>query len=173
MWSNYNSLGSAYFAVGENDRALAAFQHITELEPGRAEGWEGVGTVYFRLGRWSESLSRFQKAIDLQPKATFYSNLGTAYYFLGLFDKAAATFEKAASMMANDGDIRLNLADAYRWSGQSAKAAASLRSSDLVGLQEHSSQSQGHRRFGQPGALLRQEGRYQACFGVHRAGANH
>jgi len=27
-------------------------------------------------------------------------------------------------MIADDGDIRLNLADAYRWSGQSAKAAA-------------------------------------------------
>src|SRR5580698_7348985 len=124
LWSNYNSLGSAYFTVGENDRALAAYQHITELEPGRAEGWEGVGSVYFRLGRWSESLSKFQKAIDLQPRATFYSNLGTAYYFLGLFDKAAATLEKAASMIADDGDIRLNLADAYRWSGQTTKAAA-------------------------------------------------
>lgn len=124
LWTNYNSLGSAYFVVGENDRALAAFQRITELEPRRAEGWEGVGSVYFRLGRWSESISRFQKAIELQPKATFYSNLGTAYYFLGLFDKAATTFEKAVSMMANDGDIRLNLADAYRWSGQTAKAKA-------------------------------------------------
>ena len=95
LWSNYNSLGSAYFTVGENDRALAAYQHITELEPGRAEGWEGVGSVYFRLGRWSESLSKFQKAIDLQPRATFYSNLGTAYYFLGLFDKAADHFGKS------------------------------------------------------------------------------
>jgi serine/threonine-protein kinase len=124
LWSNFKSLGSAYFAVGKNNEALAAFHHITELEPGRAEGWEGVGTVYFRLGRWSESLSTFQKAIDLQPNATYYSNLGNTYYFLGLFDKAAATFEKAASMMASDGDIRLNLADAYRWSGQTAKAAA-------------------------------------------------
>ena len=124
LWNNYNSLGSAYFEVGENDRALVAFQHITELEPRRAEGWEGVGAVYFRLGRWSESISRFQKAIELQPKATFYSNLGTAFYFLGRFDQAAATFEKATSMMPNDVDIRLNLADAYRWSGQSAKAEA-------------------------------------------------
>jgi tetratricopeptide (TPR) repeat protein len=124
LWSNYNSLGSACFTVGENDRALAAFQRITELDPGRAEGWEGVGMVYFRLGRWSESLSRFQKAVDLQPRGTFYSNLGTVYYALGLFDKAAATFEKAVSLMAEDGDIRLNLADAYRWSGQSAKATA-------------------------------------------------
>jgi serine/threonine-protein kinase len=124
LWSNFKSLGSAYFAVGKNNEALAAFHHITELEPGRAEGWEGVGTVYFRLGRWSESLATFQKAIDLQPNATYYSNLGNTYYFLGRFDKAAATFEKAASMMASDGDIRLNLADAYRWSGQTAKAAA-------------------------------------------------
>jgi tetratricopeptide (TPR) repeat protein len=124
LWTNFNSLGTAYFGIGKNDEALGAFQHITELDPGRAEGWEGIGTVNFRLGRWSKSLSMFQKAIELQPKPAYYSNLGTTYYFLGIFDKAATTFEKAASMMPDNSDIRLNLADAYRWSGQTAKAQA-------------------------------------------------
>ncbi len=76
------------------------------------------------MGRWSECLSKFQKAVDLSPKALFYSNLGTVDFFLGRYDEAAKVFEKAVSMEADNDDFRVNLADAYRWSGQSAKAAA-------------------------------------------------
>jgi len=123
LWTNYRSLGNAYFKLGENAKALAAFQRITELDPGRADGWGDVGAVYFQMGRWSESLSKFQKAIDITPKGDFYSNLGTAYYYLGKFDDAAKAFEKAVSLEPDNDDVRVNLADAYRWSGQAAKAS--------------------------------------------------
>ena len=124
LWTNYYSLGNAYFRLGENERALATFQRITELDPGRAEGWGAVGAAYFQMGRWSESLTKFKKAVDLQPKATFYSNLGTAYYYLGRYDEAAKVFEVAVSMEPNNGNLLVNLADAYRWFGQKTKAAA-------------------------------------------------
>jgi serine/threonine-protein kinase len=124
LWTNYHSLGNAYFKLGENEQALAAFQRITELDPGRAEGWAAVGAVYFQMGRWSECLAKFQKAVDLSPKPSFYSNLGTAYFFLGRYDEAAQVFKKAVLMEPNNDDLYVNLADAYRWSGQVAKAAA-------------------------------------------------
>ncbi len=124
LYTNYNQLGSAYFQLGQNEKALAAFQHVTELGPDRPEGWANVGAVYYQQGKWTDCIPRFQKAIDLQPRAPYYSNLGTAYYYLGRYPEAATMFEKAASMMQNDASIRMFLADAYRWSGQSDKANA-------------------------------------------------
>jgi serine/threonine protein kinase/tetratricopeptide (TPR) repeat protein len=124
LWTNYNQLGNAYFQLGQNDQALKAFQHITELDPDRPEGWANVGAVYYQQGKWTECIPKFQKAIDLQPKAPYYSNLGTTYYYLGRYDEAVKMFEKAVSMIPNDATSRVYLADAYRWSGQTAKAAA-------------------------------------------------
>ena len=124
LYTNYNQLGSAYFQLGQNDKALKAFQHVTELDPDRPEGWANVGAVYYQQGKWNECIPRFQKAIDLQARAPYYSNLGTAYYYLGRYQEAATMFEKAASMTENDASIRMFLADAYRWSGDSAKANA-------------------------------------------------
>lgn len=125
LWTNYYSLGRAYLKLGQNEQALAAFHHITEVDPTRADGWEAEGAVYFQMGRWGESLPRFQKAVTLRPEALFVSNLGTALFFLGRYDQAAQVFEKAVAMEPNNDDPRINLADAYRWSGQNAKAVAS------------------------------------------------
>ena len=123
LWTNFNSLGNAYFKLGKNEQALAAFKHIADLEPARADGWGNIGAVYFQMGRWSESLSNFQKAVNLSPKPYFYSDLGTTYFFLGRYNEAANVFEKAVSLEPNNADLRVNLADAYRWSGETPKAA--------------------------------------------------
>jgi eukaryotic-like serine/threonine-protein kinase len=123
LWTNYNQLGAAYFQLGQNDKALQAFQHVTELNPDRAEGWANSSAVYGRQGKWSEAIPQLQKAIELQPNAMYFSNLGTTYFYLGRYDDAAKMFEKAVSMMENNVLFRVNLADAYRWSSQKAKAA--------------------------------------------------
>lgn len=123
LWTNYNQLGNAYFQLGQNDRALQAFQHIAELAPDRPEGWANVGAVLYQEGKWKDCIPKFQKAIELQPKAAYFSNLATTYYYLGRYDEAAKTFEKAVSLQANNARFRMFLADAYRWSGQTAKAA--------------------------------------------------
>jgi serine/threonine-protein kinase len=124
LYTNYNQLGNAYFQLGQNDRAMQAFQRVTELAPDRGEGWANLGVVLYRQGMWNDAIPKFQKAIDLQPDASYYANLGTAYFFLGRYDEAVKRFEKAVSMSPNDPGFRVYLADAYRWSGQTAKATA-------------------------------------------------
>jgi len=124
LWTNFNQLGNAYFQLGQNDKALQAFQHITEVDPERPEGWANVGAVYLKQGAWKEAIPKFQKAIELQPKASYYSNLGSTYFYLGQYDDSVKMFEKAVSMLPNDPEIRVDLGDAYRWSGQQSKAAA-------------------------------------------------
>ena len=122
LWTNFNQLGNAYYQLGQNEKALDAFRHVSELDPDRPEGWANQGTVYYQMGKWSESVPKFEKAIALQPRATYYSNLGTMYFYLGRYDDASKNFDKAVSLAPNDASFRANLADAYRWSGQTAKA---------------------------------------------------
>jgi tetratricopeptide (TPR) repeat protein/TolB-like protein len=123
LWTNYNQLGIAYFQLGQNDQALKTFQHVTALAPDRAEGWANMGAVHYQQGKWNECIPEFQKAIELHPNAMYFSNLGTTYFYLSRYDDAAKMFEKAVSMAGNNARFRVYLADAYRWSGQTAKAS--------------------------------------------------
>jgi len=128
LWTNYNLLGRAYYLYGKNEQALQAFEKVRELEPDRPNGWANVGAVYYRLGQWSNCIPAFQKAIELQPKPVYYSQLGVAYFFTGKYAESVKWFEKAVAGNPNDASFRVNLADGYRWSGQTGKARAAYNS---------------------------------------------
>jgi tetratricopeptide (TPR) repeat protein len=59
-----------------------------------------------------------------RPHFIAYSNLGTAYFYLKRYAEAAKMFERAAELSPNQQVVLGNLADAYRWSGQTKKAIA-------------------------------------------------
>jgi len=126
-WNNYASQGVAYFNLGDYAKALAAFQRITELEPDSPVGYEDIGNVYLQEGKFAESVAPLEKALSLKPLYDVYLNLGTAYFFQKQFDRAAKMAAQALQMNPNDQVAMGNLADAYRWSGQSANAAESYR----------------------------------------------
>jgi len=126
-WNNYSALGIACFNVGEYDKALAAFKHVTELEPDNPVGYEDMANVYITQGKSKDSIPPLQKALSLQSSSDIYLNLGTAYFFLRQFDDAIKMADKAVELNPNDQMAMGNLADAYRWSGQSAHAAESYR----------------------------------------------
>ena len=121
---NYQVLGDAYLDLGKNEKALDAYRQVTKLEPDTAAGYEGMGGVYFREGRWTESIPQFQRALDLQPDYITYSDLGLAYFYLKRYEEATRMFEKAVALNPDQEAVVGNLADAYRWSGQKDKAAA-------------------------------------------------
>ena len=63
-------------------------------------------------------------AISKDPNRPFYySNRGVAYFFLGRYPESIKDFEKAVELSPNDANIRVNLADGYRASNQTSKAA--------------------------------------------------
>ena len=121
---NYQMLGDAYLELGENQKALGAYRRVTELDPGDAAGYGGMGAAHFQGDQWSESVPEFQKALQLHPDWDTYSNLGLAYFYLKQYDDAVKMFEKATELNPTATVVEGNLADAYRWSGQKAKAAA-------------------------------------------------
>jgi tetratricopeptide (TPR) repeat protein len=81
-----------------------------------------VGVVYFQQGKYEQCIPFFQKALQIQPHYLAYSNLGTAFFFLKRYAESVSIFEKAVGMNQNDPLMMGNLADAYRWSGQTDRA---------------------------------------------------
>ena len=121
-WRNFNVLGTAYFEMGDSNEALEAFRRVTELEPENAYGYDNIGAVYIRQGKWNDAIPVYERAIQLQPNFEAYSNLGMAYFCLKRYVEATKMFEKAAALNPNQQLVLGNLADSYRWSGQSRKA---------------------------------------------------
>jgi len=135
-WENFSRMGSAYFHLGKYDEALSAFRKVTELEPDNAYGYDNVGAVYLCEGKWSDAIPEFQKAIRREAHFVAYSNLGTAYFDLKRYHEAAEMFEKAVALSPKQQVVLGNLADAYRWSGQSTKAIATYDKAIALGYKE-------------------------------------
>jgi serine/threonine-protein kinase len=135
-WVNQNALGNAYAGRADFPKALQAFQQVTTLEPDVNVGFENVGNVYLQQGKYQESISYFQKALQIEPSSSTYSNLGTSYFFLKQYSNAVEMFEKAVAINPNDTDLMVNLADAYRGSGQQDKARTTYQQAIASGFKE-------------------------------------
>jgi len=122
-WPNQNELGAAHLKFGEFDKALAAFRNYVELDPANPIGHQNIGVVYFLQGKFEQSIPEFERAMELQSDAAaVYSDLGLALLYLKRYSEAIPVLVKSAEMHPNDEAIIGNLADGYRWSGQSEKA---------------------------------------------------
>jgi Flp pilus assembly protein TadD len=78
----------------------------------------------------------FRKPFKLSPISSTYSNLGTSYFFLKQYSNAVEMFEKAVAVNPNDTDMMVNLADAYRGSGQQDKARTTYQQAIASGFKE-------------------------------------
>lgn len=135
-WVNQNALGKAYAHRADYPKALQAYQQVVVLEPDIDAGYENVGNMYLQQGKYQESIPYFQKALQIEPYFTTYSNLGTSYFFLKQYSNAVEMFEKAVALNPNDTDVMVNLADAYRGSGQQDKARTTYQQAIAVGFKE-------------------------------------
>ncbi|HVA72693.1 MAG TPA: tetratricopeptide repeat protein [Candidatus Limnocylindrales bacterium] len=135
-WGNQVELGKAYFQLGNYPKALEAFQQVTVLEPDIGAGYENIGSVYLSQAKYQECIPYYQKALRIEPYWTTYSNLGTAYFFLKQYSQAADMYKKAVELNPNDALTTVNLADAYRWSGQVDKAKTTYQKAISLGYKE-------------------------------------
>src|SRR5262249_25088701 len=91
-------LGQAYLDAGVTHDAKEAFEHVTELAPDDATGWEGLGRVWKRdwlatLARASleKSIHCFDEAVRRDPqRAQVWTALAVLRVERGAADSAAA-----------------------------------------------------------------------------------
>ncbi|MGB6945665.1 MAG: protein kinase [Bryobacteraceae bacterium] len=123
-WLNHNKLGSVYFQLGKYQKALDTFGQVVKLAPDLELGYENLGVVNFQAGKWNDAIVAYGKALKIEPSENLYSNLGVAYLYLGHLADAVAMFQKAVALNPNDNEAIGDLGDAYRLSGDKAKAEA-------------------------------------------------
>jgi Flp pilus assembly protein TadD len=95
---------------------------VIELAPNNVNGYNDIGAAYLRIARFQDAITAFKKALAIQEIPNTYTNLGIAYANAGQFSDAVPMFEKAAVMQPGAEVFVGNLADGYRWAGETAKA---------------------------------------------------
>jgi eukaryotic-like serine/threonine-protein kinase len=157
-WTNHNALANAYFALGDEARALPEFEKVIAIASDNPIGYEGVGASYLRRGKWNEAIPPFQKALALAPDSPTYSNLGTAYFFLRRYEEAAKMYEKSVQTTSGDEELWGNLGDSYRWLGQTDKARSAYKRAIALAKMELESSPQSGPILGDIGLLYAKMG---------------
>ncbi|HTX16743.1 MAG TPA: protein kinase [Candidatus Baltobacteraceae bacterium] len=135
-WVLHNELGHAYFSIGENDKALDEFKKVTELEPDNVTGWNNLASMYERVSRYQDSIPAYLKSIEIAPTWAAYCNLGNVYTVLKQYPQAIDALQKSVALAPNQEACVGNLADAYRYSGQTDKANQTYEKAIALAFQD-------------------------------------
>jgi len=88
-----------YYARGDYNAALAAFQAARRIRPGDPEILQHEGWVLRRLGRWDEAMEVIDRAIQLDPRnPTLVWNQGLNNYTLRRYATADRQFNMALDL---------------------------------------------------------------------------
>jgi tetratricopeptide (TPR) repeat protein len=124
-YANQN-LGIFYLQQAEYAKAADSFRKAVALAPESYVDYSNLGAAYLYMGNNDDAIQAFTQSIKLRPNAGGYANLGTALYQARRFADAATDYEAALKFEGNDPDLWGNLADAYHFSSQQAKAKAAF-----------------------------------------------
>jgi tetratricopeptide (TPR) repeat protein len=95
----YTNRGSAYYAQGLCDQAIADYTKAIALNADLALPYDGRGSAYKAKGLHDQAIADATKAIALEPDcADAYYNRGNAYSDKGLYDQAIADYTKAVAL---------------------------------------------------------------------------
>ena len=115
-------LAGFYLRQAQYAKAVDLFQKAIRLAPESYLNYSNLGGTYLFLGNYQQAINALNESIKLRPTAGGYSNLGTAYYQSRRFADAARSYQEALKFDDRNSDLWGNLADAYLYSGQRAKA---------------------------------------------------
>ena len=126
----WNSVGAAYLARREIEKAIEAFEEAISLDGDYPVAYNNLGNAYFfnfkntkNLKDYQNALYNFKKAIELDPEyAMAYNGLGATYLLAGHSDGAIFCLEKALELNPALGYALYNLGHACLLKGDRDKA---------------------------------------------------
>lgn len=108
-YSIINELGSAYFYMGDVQRALGCFQQSIKIEPANSQAYLKTGEIYLKIKDFEKAESFFRKAIGI------YSRIENAHSGLAQVMEARGSLAKAAEFYRRELTINnRNLFAAFR-----------------------------------------------------------
>ena len=123
----WNNLGLIYFAMHQDDQAIADFQKQLDVNPYDEFAYNNLGRVYWSERKYDEAVKSFNKQLENNPLDKFaHANLGAMYEEWHKYDLSVAELEKAASLTPEDPTLQVSLGNAYLNLGQDDKALAAF-----------------------------------------------
>jgi tetratricopeptide (TPR) repeat protein len=126
-------LGKVHAALGNNDKALKAYQTANQLDLTDQETIRGIADVAFRLQDWPSALTNYQKVLtaldesDSENRTDVYYRLGCIKREQGQAKQAINNFEKALGLNGEHRPTLEALVDVYAKSNDWKQVAAYKR----------------------------------------------
>jgi tetratricopeptide (TPR) repeat protein len=129
----YKLLGKVHAALGNNEKALKAYQTANQLDLTDQETIRGIADVAFRLQDWPSALTNYQKVLtaldeaDNESRTDVYYRLGCIKREQGQAKQAINNFEKALGLNGEHRPTLEALVDVYAKSNDWKQVAAYKR----------------------------------------------
>jgi tetratricopeptide (TPR) repeat protein len=85
----WNDYGIGLFLQGDITSAIAAFEQVTKIDPGYADGWVNIGRARIQEGDIDRAEGVLNKALVVDP------SLASAHFFLAMTLKARGSYDEA------------------------------------------------------------------------------
>lgn len=91
----YNNMGTAYFILGQRDKALKHFEKAVTLAPVNVLFWTNLGGAYGTIGDYEKAVSVFKRGLDaISESLQLRINLALTYINMGEHDRAVEILKK-------------------------------------------------------------------------------
>jgi Tfp pilus assembly protein PilF len=93
-----NKLGRTYGKLGENEKAVEAFEEAIRLYPDATVPYNNLGVLYARTGQIDKAIDIFEQALKTVESKDIYYNLAVLYTEKGNKTKAIDAYKKSKDM---------------------------------------------------------------------------
>ena len=121
--------------------AIAAFEHVIQLEPRNAEGLRDLAHLHYDRSEHQEAIPLFERYLAIRPDdPAARTDLGTMYLFAGNGERAIATYRDVIHRSPSYLQAYYNLAIAYHRQGNDAEALTQLKTARGLATQDDARQ---------------------------------
>jgi tetratricopeptide (TPR) repeat protein len=94
------SLGYAYSAAGEQEKALEEMQRYIEMAPDAADPRASYADLLMRFGKYDEALAQYKISLDLKPDYWYaFSMIGKVYFSKGRLREAEKMYDRSFELL--------------------------------------------------------------------------
>lgn len=124
----HSNLGNALEALGELERAAAAYGEALALHPDFADALFNFASLHARRGQRAEAIACYRRALELQPgNAAALTNLGNLLRDAGRRHEAADCYRRAIALAPQLAEAHSNLGNVLADDGALDEAIAAYR----------------------------------------------
>jgi Tfp pilus assembly protein PilF len=118
----YNSMGQAHTQLGDNEKAIQAYQQAIQRDPTRSDIRATLGNVHYFQKDYAKAVEQYEAAVRTDPSAANRFSLGQGYMAAGNFSEAEYQFARVRDMAPNEPSGHYGLGQLYAKQGRPDKA---------------------------------------------------